>query len=462
MNVEIKILPKWAAFLAALVLLGYLSRSLGLLVCLGVAIYALGGPKQSVQALTILAFLIMTQKLDISIGRWLILFSAFGRTLLDSAFARLSTPGVLRPLLIYIGVILVTSYFYSIFPVVSILKIITFAMGTTTVLIGFHRTRHLRDYWFSWIYTLAIFIILASVPMYFLPGGYARNEVGFQGITSHPQTLGPILAPLTAFLSGLYLFHNKERRNKFIGIVALLGWVQMYTSLSRTSMFAALLGFFILAAFAYTVKTEEWGLKIQRSLALPEVVGAGILLFVLVGLQWSSFQEQITGFIFKDDEAASVTQILRGSRGYLIDQSMANFHDSPIVGIGFGVPSDPGPFGSRIETGPFGLPVGASVEKGFMPSAVLEETGALGAFLLIIVLGAFLKKIFRHGNIIAFWMFMSALFVNLGEMAFFSMGGNGLYLWIIFGFAYTWSTTFVDEEEVEEETELVQEKAPAV
>ncbi|MBD3275523.1 MAG: hypothetical protein GF372_09445 [Candidatus Marinimicrobia bacterium] len=462
MDIELKILPKWAALLAALLLLGYLSRSLGILVCAGVAIYALGGPKQSVQALTILAFLIMTQKLDISMGRWLILFAAFGRTLLDSAFARLSTPQVLRPLLLFIGVVLITSFFYSMFPTVSILKIVTFSMGTTTALIGLHRTRHLKEYWFSWIYTFALFIIFASLPMYFLPGGFDRNGVGFQGITSHPQTLGPILAPLVAFLSGLYLFHPSERRNKLVGIAALIGWIEMYTALSRTSMFAALLAFIIIVVLAYTVKTEEWGLKVQRALALPEVVGAGLLVFILLGLQWSNFQEQITQFIYKDDNAGSVTEILRGSRGYLIDRSMMNFHENPVVGIGFGVPSDPGPFGSRIETGPFGLPIGASVEKGFMPSAVLEETGIIGAALIIFILAAFIKQILRHGNIIAFWMFTAGILINLGEMIFFSMGGNGLYLWIIFGFCYTWSTIIHEEQTEVEDSQVAEEEVATV
>jgi hypothetical protein len=92
-----------------------------------------------------------------------------------------------------------------------------------------------------------------------------------------------------------------------------------------------------------------------------------------------------------------------------------------------------------VDIGPFGLPVGASVEKGFMPSAVLEETGITGAVLVIGLLLALFRPIVRNGSISLFWMALVCLFVNFGEMVFFSVGGLGMLFWVLMAFAYTYA-----------------------
>lgn len=86
-----------------------------------------------------------------------------------------------------------------------------------------------------------------------------------------------------------------------------------------------------------------------------------------------------------------------------------------------------------------GIPVSATVEKGFMPTAVLEETGVLGAVLILVLLAFLVVPVARYGDIVAFWILSTALLLNFGEMIFFTMGGNGLYLWIVMGFCYCWS-----------------------
>lgn len=431
-------LTRWFVFLAGLLLLGMVYRGAGLLVCVGVAAYSLRGPKESVQALTVLAFLIMTSKLDVSIGRWAILFAAFGRTLWDSIIGGQSTPRLLRPILGFAVVVFGTSLVASDFVAVSLLKLVTFVAGTSTVLICLHRTRHLMGYWLDWLYTLGLFILIASIPFYFSAAGYARNDVGFQGIMNHPQTLGPILAPITVFLTGMYAFYP-GRKNGLVGLAALLGWVEMYTTLSRTSIFAVVLALGIVMLVGFSIRNDAWGSKLGQTLSRPTVLIALFFMVAVAGLQSQAIQQTISGFIFKDDSAGSVAQVLQQSRGGLQDRSMANFRESPLIGIGFGAPSDPERFERQLEYGPMGIPVSASVEKGFMPSAVLEETGIIGAILVLILLGYLLVPVVRYGNMVAFWMLMTGLLVNLGEMIFFSMGGNGLYLWLIFGVCYSWA-----------------------
>jgi hypothetical protein len=430
--------PKLVAILAGLLGVGVLFGGIGLFVCLGVAVYALRGTKESVESLFILAFLIITAKMSISLGRWIILIAAAGRVLWDYMSFGRTMPPILFSLLAFVGVVGGTSVVVSTFPLVSILKLTTFAIGTITVTIGMFQTRHKMEHWFSWFYTMGGFIVVASIPFYFHPLGFGRNGVGFQGITNHPQTFGPILAPLTALFTGMYLFYP-NLKSRWVGFLALLGWGGMYLSLSRTSMFAAILGLVLAVAVGFVFRSTTWGEKVGRAFSRPIIVFATLFILGLSAVQWTSVQQEVTALVFKDRETTSVSGILQESRGWLINQSMDNFRRSPLFGIGFGVPSDPARFARHLEHGPMGIPISASVEKGFMPSAVLEETGIVGAVLILVLLSFLLIPVVRYGDIVVFWVLSTALLLNFGEMIFFTMGGNGLYLWIVMGFCYCWS-----------------------
>ncbi len=66
------------------------------------------------------------------------------------------------------------------------------------------------------------------------------------------------------------------------------------------------------------------------------------------------------------------------SRGSLIDEMWQNITEHPLAGIGFGIGSDPSEM--EIERDPvFRLPIGAPIEKGVLPIAVVEELGIIGA-----------------------------------------------------------------------------------
>lgn len=430
--------PRLVFLFAGLLGVGLLFGEVGLLVCIGIAVHALRGTKEAIESLFVLAFLIMTAKMSIFLGRWIILFAASGRIYWGYLAEGGATPPILYPLLAFVGVVASTSVVMSIFPLVSFLKLATFALGTTTVIVGLYRTSHRMEHWLSWLYTMGGFILVASIPFYFHPLGFARNGVGFQGITNHPQTFGPILAPLTALFTGLYLFYP-GLKNRWVGSLALLGWGGMYLSLSRTSMLAAALGLGIAVAVGLLFRGATWGEKISRAFGRPEIVFATILVLGLTAVQWTSIQQEVMELVFKDQEATSVVETLQQSRGALIDQSMSNFWRAPLIGIGFGAPSDPMRFASHMERGPLGIPISASVEKGFMPTAVLEETGIVGAVLVLVLLAFLVVPVARHGEFVAFWVLVTALLLNFGEMIFFTMGGNGMYLWIVMGFCYCWA-----------------------
>jgi hypothetical protein len=119
-----------------------------------------------------------------------------------------------------------------------------------------------------------------------------------------------------------------------------------------------------------------------------------------------------------------------------MSQSMRNFRDHPLTGIGFGAPSDPVRFARQLERGPYGIPLSASVEKGFMPTAVLEETGIVGAILILLLLLFMFAPTVLHPDPTLFWVMATSLFLNFGEMVFFSVGGMGFFLWFVMAFCH--------------------------
>jgi hypothetical protein len=394
----------------------------------------LRGTREAAEALGILAFLIIFGKTSFSLGRWVILFAAFGRMIWDSVFGGKPVPQFLYALLFFFAGVLALSVLASQFPLMSGLKVTSFSLGVGVATTALYRTRHLRDYWLSWLFTLGLFILLAGAPMYGVGAGYGAVGAGYQGILVDPQTYGPVAAAITALLTGLYFFRG--RRPWLVLLCVGLGWIGVYLSLARTALLALLLAGGITTALGLAFKPETWAKDLSRALGRP-IVMVGLLAVLALGvLQWTAVQSSVESFLAKDDGSASVVQALERSRGELMSRSMANFWEQPLTGIGFGAPSDPVGFAQRIDRGPYGIPLSASVEKGFMPTAVLEETGVVGAFLTVVLLVLLFAPVIRHPDPTLFWVMTTCLLVNLGEMVFFSVGGMGFFLWFVMAFCH--------------------------
>jgi len=114
---------------------------------------------------------------------------------------------------------------------------------------------------------------------------------------------------------------------------------------------------------------------------------------------------------------------IMSSRTGLINRGWANFQGSPLVGIGFGVSTDPY-FIANASL------LYAPVEKGFLPVAVLEEVGILGTITFLAFLLALFITLVRDRNIPGFTMFFSYLASNLGEASFFALGGHASFMWL--------------------------------
>ncbi|MBK8742082.1 MAG: hypothetical protein IPM02_22385 [Betaproteobacteria bacterium] len=147
------------------------------------------------------------------------------------------------------------------------------------------------------------------------------------------------------------------------------------------------------------------------------------------------FSEQIDSFIIKRGTTPDLADAYEGSRGELISRMWENIEKTPFEGIGFGIASSPEL--NEIQREPmFDLPVGAAVEKGVMPVAVLEEVGIPGFLLVAVWFGMLLLRSAQRG-IEPLAVSATVLMLNMSEATFFSPGGLGLLWLLLAGWAYS-------------------------
>jgi hypothetical protein len=312
----------------------------------------------------------------------------------------------------------------SAYPDVSLLKLVSFFLGSTTILFGYQLTSSQSAYWRTWSLGLFITVVMLSMPLMVHELGYYRNGRGFQGLLNHPQAFGIFLGPFVAWALA-ELLGSARTRFWLLAAIAAGSVVALYATQARTGVLSALIG--VTAGFwATTTKgggsqgVTRWFL---RALPLAALAAA----FFLVRPDESA--ARLSQFLHKGQEAQQWDEIYASSRGDLTAASWSNFVAHPLTGIGFGVPSDQTDF--SVSRDPvFGLPLGASVEKGFTVTAVLEEVGAPGFLLFLMILVGIARPALRAGPGAAA-VVVGALAVNVGEAVFFSLGGFGMFVWIV-------------------------------
>lgn len=402
----------------------------------GLAIYALLGPRQTIISIALLFLLLLGNKTILPSGsqalRWVVLFAGFAQVIFGS-FKRNGSRGsnaLTGWLLIFFLVMFPISWVSSQMPTISVLKLVSFYVGVTAIVVSFLRTRHYAAYWQRWFTTFFFLIIGASILVFFSGGGYERNGVGFQGIFGHPQLLGPVMATIAAWLWGQFLFEGARSREMLIA--AFFALVMIYASQARTAALALVAGF-VLTYILLILKGRVNALKLDRRAKNLLYLFTPVLLILIVA-QTDQVRSLVTSFAQKRTENAEVSDLIQESRGALINQSLENYRSYPFTGIGLGVPSDYRYNDMRNVETVMGIPVGASVEKGFLPSAILEEMGLLGAFFTVFIILSAIAIVSRRASFPIVWLLFGVIFINIGEAVFYSIGGLGLYVWLMIGF----------------------------
>jgi hypothetical protein len=403
------------------------------------ALYALAGPSHAIRALLLSWLLTMinpglvaTETVS-GTGRYAVLLAATLSVLIDRIrFGR--RPSRLAAYTVLVAAyIAILSVYVSPFPDVSILKIASWFIAVMTVFSAWNRMGSTEILLLSkQIYGTLLGLLLVSLPLYSSPLGYLRNGSGFQGVLNHPQAFGLTMSLLLAWTVGSMLSTRPPPWRLFA--IAAVGTVVVLLTQARTAAFAAALAILIPLVLGLVFVPRRLFAAVPGVLSARFAVALGSVLLVGV-VNADRVSARITEFITKSQrtDAESVGEAYAQSRGFLIERMQDNIKMSPWTGIGFGIASFPETMEIERDS-VLGLPVGAPVEKGVVPLAMVEELGFPGAAL---VTGWVIGLAFAAGagGFTSLAVLMAVLLTNMTEATLFSPGGMGLLMIILLGWA---------------------------
>lgn len=408
------------------------------------ALFGLLGRVQAIQALALSWFFSMlspgiaAEATYASVGRYAVIIGAASSVFFRSAIftGRFQVSPVVASVC-GLGVLFVFhSLLFSTMPDVSVLKAVSWTLVLATLMSAWRGlSNDERDRLVRQLFGGLIAIMLLSLPLLVLPLGYLRNGSGFQGILNHPQAFGPTMALLGTWAAS-QLFAQRRPSWSSIGLVGAT-LVLVVLSEARTAGLAMILGIVVAVASAPILSGRPLRLVMPglRSKRVWGLVAAAFMVAIAFAPRLSGVVEH---YLTKSGRAGEVQSILEAydrSRGRLIDEMWQNINDHPFAGIGFGIGSDP--LEMRVERDPiFGLPVSASIEKGVLPLAILEELGIIAALVVAVWFFALVRRAAR-GGVAPLAVTTTALLLNMGENTFFSPGGMGLLSLVLIGWAAT-------------------------
>jgi hypothetical protein len=375
-----------------------------------------------------------------AVGRYAIIFSAAASVFLRYRSSQYQS-GQKRIVLLTVALgvfFLVHSLLFSAIPDVSILKAISWTVTVATLFAAWGGlSAGQSEKLTRQLFTGLTLVMVASLPLIALPLGYLRNGHAFQGILSHPQAFGPTMSLLGIWvvLGMLTLSRPPWKIVLFAGTCLAL----ILMSEARTAGFA-MVGGIISSIIVTGLLTRESVIKLfpgVRSKRVILVVFSSVFMAIAFAPR---LVDRLDTYVSKRAGAESVIVAYDKSRGRLIGRMWENIEKHPMTGIGFGIASNP--MEMQVTRDPiFNLPVGASIEKGVLPLAVVEEVGAFG-FLFVLLWGwSILRAALRSGGT-AVGLLGTIILLNFGESTFFSAGGMGMLSLVLLG----WIATREDRE----------------
>ncbi len=364
---------------------------------------------------------------NVRLVRWLLLGRACVGTLLRAP-AICESKRVIVALVLFAAVSIAAALVVSPFPEISIFKVGTFTLGAAAAIVAAADPAAAAAAE-KWLLALGAALIVTSVPFLFMAAGRWVNGSGFQGVASQPQAFAVMLAPLLVYLT---VSPALKRSSGVVAVVAC-GWFMLFSSLSRTGLTAALMALTIAAAEGF-VSRDRWR-RIASAGPRVWVPLLAVAALVAAAPYRHTIDSGVAAFLSKGDPVQSLEEIdwrtqYQGSRGDLIQQSWRSFLSNPWLGIGFGI--SPWLTPADVVYDPvLGLPVSAPEEKGNIVTAMLEEVGITGTAVLAGLLWVLLSKQKHIGHNAARAALFACLFINLGEMVFFAMGGLGMLFWVV-------------------------------
>lgn len=409
-----------------------------------ISIYSLEG---AVKAISLSAIIILANPYLIDINevhtllRFPLIAVAGARIFWDSSRSHkgLLAERHLKALITFGIVSLFLAFLNQYFFMISFLKLGVFIYGTWAIILATDLSFSSRLKLSNWFCALVLFYILGNILAYALGVGYTFRRglyefignptLGYVGMTRHPQVQGTLSAISFVYAFSIYLF-TSYRLRWLMGLSAPILLVFCYLSASRTGLFAVVLTVILAIGLAITVHAESRRIRVNIS-------HAQILIITFFGLSSLIVFEAISGGIILQELGDFSVKAIRGggdfsyarlyeSRVGLIEISWNNFIQKPLTGIGFGTMLD-------ADWAAEATILAAPTEKGFLPTALLEEVGIPGTICFIFFLSAFFYHYWKLGNIVSIIMMICFILLNFGEMMFFALGGVGLYGWSMIG-----------------------------
>lgn len=331
------------------------------------------------------------------------------------------------PLGLFFIFVLILTVLYSVRQDISLFKLFAFSIESASIIIGFRSlTINERNSLISWFGAIILVVALLSIPTLYFPNiAYNRNGLGFQGILGHPQLFGALLAPYSCWLLAGVLF--KRASSRYLLLTMFMIFVAfIYMSQTRTSGVAIILTVLTLLLISYL---KGKSLRVMAGFKVMSVLVTLVLLVISLAMVFPSIENKFSRYIYKRD-SVTIDQAL-SSRSGGIQSQWENFLSRPWVGYGFGVyPSGVFPEGITYYEG---IPISAPVEKGFLPTALLEETGVFGGIVFLIFLVHLVRMSLDSRDIQLVAVCLACVYVNVGELVIFSPGGIGLFYWLLIG-----------------------------
>lgn len=369
------------------------------------------------------------------IGRFVFLFLALAvlSNHLNRRGGALTGIPIFWPLFLFCLVAVLLALVDNYFLIISISKLISFALGVLCVFLGVEVMRGRAHDLNTWFLSLVIFVALIGLVAWLAGIGFnSKTELEFStglfnGPFYHPQTLGPAATLIIVWLA-FFRTLTKHKMRDWVVLLIPVFLAFAYFSSSRTSLAALATSAGIVLLMALVMNQE---MRRQLRPVLRYGALAGLALFVsaivLETARPGSVVDSSIEFITKAEDA-DVSQLtaeqVTYSRQALVSMMVANIEKDPWTGIGFGTSTRPG-FGSG------GSILGSTTtEKGFLPVAIVEETGFIGAFFFAVFVFSVFAYLLRTENLPGLAGFAALIGINFGEMNFFSFGGQGGFFWM--------------------------------
>lgn len=281
----------------------------------------------------------------------------------------------------------ILNYFVPLLIIVSLITIIT------------EKEKFL--FWFSNLFKI---MICTSLLLIKSPIGYLKNGFSFQGILNHPNLFGIIL--VLGILTILIEMAVKNKISIMNIIIVLLGIYELILSNSRTSLISfvvCIIMFFMFSNIKKSIKT----------ISIITTFLIGVLVYTI-----PITNNFITNYIQKGQ---SSDQILLSRYGQ-IDNTLYVLQNSPVFGIGFGIPVNR----TSLELNGF------TYEAGNLFFGLLSYVGILGLSIYIFYL-IYIILIRKSINNLMLSLFLGSILINMGELVMFSSNNVGIICYVIFG-----------------------------